>query len=297
MNTANQVRDLIEKNKADKVPLSEAIWNTALACVGWPYVYGAWGAECTPSERKRRYKPDHDTYAKCQVCNGSKSSCSGCKWLPNGQHVLCFDCRGFTAKQHRNYGLTLDGDTVGSQWSKDSNWKSKGPIATIPNDVLVCLFQWDDSKKKFIHTGLGYKGQTVECQVGVQYFKTRDRKWTHWAVVKGIDGEVPDYKPTIRRGSKGEYVEILQRALVQRGYNIGSAGVDGNFGRGTEAAVKEFQRANGLNADGICGPLTWAAIDGEAPSLYTVTIPHLTSSKANQLLKDYPNATMTEEGR
>ncbi|HEY6723637.1 MAG TPA: peptidoglycan-binding domain-containing protein [Polyangiaceae bacterium] len=41
---------------------------------------------------------------------------------------------------------------------------------------------------------------------------------------------------------------------------------DGRFGAGTEAAVKEFQRRNGLttpkhpNGDGIVGPKTWAKL-------------------------------------
>ena len=35
---------------------------------------------------------------------------------------------------------------------------------------------------------------------------------------------------------------------------------DGWFGNGTDAAVKAFQRANGLIPDGVCGRLTWAGL-------------------------------------
>jgi peptidoglycan hydrolase-like protein with peptidoglycan-binding domain len=108
---------------------------------------------------------------------------------------------------------------------------------------------------------------------------------------------VPETPPTIRRGSKGEWVTVLQTKLVQRGYDIGSYGIDGDYGRGTEAAVKAFQKDNGLTADGICGPRTWAALEDTTVTLYSVMIPHLTKSRADQLCSEYAGAVMTEEGR
>ena len=54
-------------------------------------------------------------------------------------------------------------------------------------------------------------------------------------------------------GSSGEEVKKLQQSLVNAGYDVGSAGVDGNFGDDTLAAVKKFQQDNGLNVDGIAG--------------------------------------------
>lgn len=58
--------------------------------------------------------------------------------------------------------------------------------------------------------------------------------------------------PTIRKGSTGEYVKIVQRKL--------SLKVDGIFGTVTENAVKTFQRSKGLTADGVVGPKTWTAM-------------------------------------
>ncbi|WP_306321065.1 MULTISPECIES: protein kinase [unclassified Streptomyces] len=62
------------------------------------------------------------------------------------------------------------------------------------------------------------------------------------------------------RGDTGKRVVQAQCMLTKRGYDVGAAGVDGDFGSATEAAVRKFQGAKGLAADGIVGPDTWAAL-------------------------------------
>ncbi|WP_347563676.1 spore cortex-lytic enzyme [Pseudoflavonifractor sp. 524-17] len=63
---------------------------------------------------------------------------------------------------------------------------------------------------------------------------------------------------TYRQGSTGEPVRTIQTKLKNWGYYTGS--VDGIYGSATTAAVKYFQRSNGLTADGIAGPATLAAL-------------------------------------
>ena len=298
MKTAEQVTIDIEQWKAGGIPLSDAVWNTALDCVGWPYVYGAWGEECTPNNRKRRARSDHPTIVSaCQVLNGSKTDCSGCKWLPEGKRVRIFDCRGFTDWCLKQFGIDISGEGATSQWNTESNWLTKGTIDTLPDDVLVCLFVHKNGKMQ--HTGFGYKGATCECSSGVQYFAKRKAKWTHWAIPKGITDKAPDIdpdrKPTLRRGDKGEYVTLAQTELVQHGYDIGKCGIDGSFGAATEKAVRQFQKDYGLVSDGIIGQKTWDALLDSSPILYSVTIPHLTASVADALCKEYAGAVKTEE--
>ncbi|MBO4384426.1 MAG: spore cortex-lytic enzyme [Clostridia bacterium] len=57
-------------------------------------------------------------------------------------------------------------------------------------------------------------------------------------------------------GARGDDVIKIQKALKKWGYYSGS--VDGIFGSGTLAAVKSFQKKNGLKADGVVGPATAA---------------------------------------
>ena len=65
-------------------------------------------------------------------------------------------------------------------------------------------------------------------------------------------------QPMLRTGSRGDAVRKLQEMLNTKGYDCGS--VDGIFGSKTKAAVLAFQKANGLGADGIVGPLTWGKL-------------------------------------
>ena len=84
---------------------------------------------------------------------------------------------------------------------------------------------------------------------------------------------MPIVYPTLRKGSKGEYVTLLQTKLIQRGYSLEPFGADGSYGNVTVAAVRMFQKDNGLADDGICGQKTWSAIMDGAATTFTVRIP------------------------
>jgi putative chitinase len=64
--------------------------------------------------------------------------------------------------------------------------------------------------------------------------------------------------PVLKQGSSGPDVQDLQQKL--KGLGFDPNGVDGNFGPGTKAAVIAFQQSKGLQADGMAGPATMAAL-------------------------------------
>lgn len=69
--------------------------------------------------------------------------------------------------------------------------------------------------------------------------------------------------PVLSKGSKGEEVKTLQRMLNALGYtdaNEKALAVDGSFGPATLYALKAYQDANGLEADGYCGKQTWTSL-------------------------------------
>lgn len=65
----------------------------------------------------------------------------------------------------------------------------------------------------------------------------------------------------LHRGSEGSAVALLQQRLSALGYPVA---LDGDFGPATELAVRHFQAAAGLDADGVAGAQTWAALDTPA---------------------------------
>jgi putative chitinase len=66
----------------------------------------------------------------------------------------------------------------------------------------------------------------------------------------------------LKKGDNNENVKLMQQKL-------GIEPAVTNFGPKTEAAVKEWQAKNGLTADGIVGPSTWAKIMGESAAVPT----------------------------
>lgn len=68
-------------------------------------------------------------------------------------------------------------------------------------------------------------------------------------------------EPELSRGASGEWVQYLQQLLERWGYGPGS--IESEFAASTEDAVRAFQGAAGLNADGVVNAATWAALVGD----------------------------------
>ena len=66
---------------------------------------------------------------------------------------------------------------------------------------------------------------------------------------------------SLRKGDEGLAVTVLQKRLIAKGFKPGK--VDGDFGTGTDRAVRQFQAANHLRVDGVVGDRTWALLLAE----------------------------------
>lgn len=73
----------------------------------------------------------------------------------------------------------------------------------------------------------------------------------------------------LKKGDNGDAVKAMQERLRELGYYNGS--VDGDFGGGTEEAVRLFQRQNDLDVDGIAAAMTFSVLYSEQARQVTVT--------------------------
>lgn len=304
MKSKKQVDALVDEWKQQGLSKSEIVRNKAEACLGWPYAWGAVGALCTPE--KRRYYQGRSGIAPgdielirkhCPVLSGTADNCNGCMYYPECERVEINDCQGFVKRMFAAVNIKFTGGGCTSMWNDIDNWDMRGQISDMP-DVVCCVFKHSGSTGKKEHIGVHVGGgRVIHCAVEVKVGKVTDRGWTHFAVPKGMDGDLPVWRSTVRKGSVGEDVKYVQETLQRLGYDIGSSGADGKFGKKTEAAVKAFQQDNGLSADGVVGPMTYQKLEEVAPdgSLYTVTIPHLPYYKAEALIKQYTGSIMVKE--
>lgn len=310
MNSAKQMEEQIKVWKSQGLSKAQIVINQAEYMMGWPYAWGAVGKDCTPSIREQLMNRggispgDAELIRKrCQVLNGSASACAGCKYYPNNERTWVDDCQGFVKMLHKTVGITLAGGGCTSMWKNDANWSEKGEIANMPKDKVCCVFKYISRTGKMDHIGehIG-GGEIIHCSGEVKRGKITEKGWTHYAIAKGMDGDVPVSKPTLRKGSTGPYVVECQEDLISLEYDLAPYGADGKYGNKTVAAVKQFQKDHELVADGVCGPRTWEALDaavGPQPTpitLYTVTIQHLTIEQADELKKQYPDADVRAEG-
>lgn len=272
--TAKDAEALRGRLKAEGAGKPEIIRQLSALCLGWPYVWASQGEMCTSKWRRNRIPYCREQkYAdmirdNCPVLlSDGVVSCAGCKW----DGVRCFDCRGFTRWLLAQAGVPLYGESVTTQWETASNWAARGTIDTLPRGLVCCVFRPG-------HTGMYQgNGNVIHCSGTVKEEALPGKpKWERWGVPAGLYTteelrkaglNVDEEKniPTLRRGNQGDEVADLQTILNAR-YGA-DLEVDGNFGKATEAAVKAFQKANGLTADGVVGAKTWKAlgVEAEAP--------------------------------
>ena len=182
----------------------------------------------------------NDTYRKYKMGNteegdGWRFRGRGLKQLTGRDNYTRFGKSvGMTAEEAAEYVATPAGAIESACWFWNAN--NLNDIADTDNVVKMT---------KKINGG----------NIGLE---DRQNRYKHAMQVLGMDADdlgeddgatidVDDIG-VLRKGCKGEGVKMMQEAL--------GVGADGDFGPGTERALKAWQTSNGLTADGIAGPKT-----------------------------------------
>lgn len=103
------------------------------------------------------------------------------------------------------------------------------------------------------------------------------------ALWKRLGGAGDGTGPRLAKGSKGDAVEVLQRALKARGLYAGP--IDGDFGPKTQLAVKKFERRKGLKEDGVVNDEVWGQLRTHVLTRPTVGGPALKKGMTGQAVE------------
>ena len=190
-------------------------------------------------------------------------------WIDSGQHFTVSRGGYITEGRHRSLE-TLQGGTnmvsgahcpgqnnIGIGIENEGTYQTVAPPAALYNQlVTLCAYicqQYDlPADRIYGHRDF----YNTDCPGDVLYDKIAQLR-RDVATRIGASARVSRPWTTVRKGNSGERIKTLQYLLRARGYGLTP---DGAFGTGTESAVKSFQTARGLGADGVVGRYTWEAL-------------------------------------
>lgn len=156
------------------------------------------------------------------------------------------------------------------EWLDARGYRTSADDMPQPGDIV--FYSWHADADDIDHVGLivdvsgaGPDDAVIEViegnysdEVGIRYTYYRDRFVARtYRLPCMADVKFPPLSFMLRRGSEGEAVELLQAALIYRGYDI-YGGVDGVFGSHTENALKRYQDDVGIEVDGKAGTETFS---------------------------------------
>lgn len=136
----------------------------------------------------------------------------------------------------------------------------------------------------------GFVSPGLQFTIGDNRDLVADRFSGNTALEACLDGE-----RTLRYGSTGRPVSLIQRALVDAGFPLPVYGVDGIFKSETQGAVENFQRSSSLPVTGMIDAKTMSSLDGlfswGNPSLPTGTPGTVAPTITSETISIAPDGT------
>ena len=202
-------------------------------------------------------------------------------WREHAQRV--WDCNGLAEGLYKDFSGTDINTKARYNYAQWCDPKGKGLIPAKYRVPGAAVF-WGDSAANIHHVAYLYKPVKDNVTAGDWYIieargvmygvvctKLNERKPNFWGwMTKYFDYDQPVTVPAdspaagirvLKEGMEGADVKEMQANLIRLGYSCGKWGADGDFGDSTEMALKKFQEEHGLEADGIYGSKSRAAMD------------------------------------
>lgn len=218
---------------------------------GWGYIWGGKGQTWTDAKQRAATREQTVKWGK--------------KWI--GKRVA--DCSGLFVWAFGQLGAPIyhGSNTIWREHlSAKGSLKNGCRLDGIELKPGTAVFLVKNGNRHHIGLYVG-DGKVIEAK-GTYYgvVQSSVSAWDEWGELIGVDygAEGGDkIMRALRRGATGADVTTLQTALVAAGQLVE---VDGKYGAQTRNAVAAYQDSQGLTADGVCGPLTWAALGITAPT-------------------------------
>lgn len=208
-------------------------------------------------------------------------------WREHAARV--WDCNGLAEGLYKEYAGVSINTYARMNYAGWCGTKGKGTIPAQWRVPGAAVF-WGETAAAIHHVAYLYKPvrdghpegdwYLIEARgvmYGVVMTLLSQRKPNYWGIMDKyfdyaeVTGSVPAAQHLggrlLRNGTEGEDVRELQAMLIELGCDCGRWGADGEFGDATEMAVREFQRAHGLEVDGVVGPRTIGALDAAMAAL------------------------------
>jgi putative chitinase len=177
---------------------------------------------------------------------GNGDTASGEGWKFRGRGVIQLTGKDNYSRFAKHIGKSLD-ETIEYLKTKQGALES------------ACWF-WETNGLNAIADSGDIVAMTKRINGGTIGLEDRQKHYTHALAVLGgkahaVKDQITDaVTQTLKKGANGPAVAKMQKALGIK--------ADGDFGPGTETALKKWQTANGLTADGVAGPKTLAKLLG-----------------------------------